>query len=482
MYVIIYKIIILTGRFLKMNIPKLNTKINAGKSVIRLPYLSDLFPCFLLFLAGRASVIGMYPFGMAMFCAAFKKNVSYMGILTLILSGISSGCGIWTYKYILGTVLFWLYSRIREDYRNVPILSSLISGMCLFLGGLVLTLYYPTGTYNFLVICIESVLCAFFYIVFDKASMLFTYSRDGLGEQELVSGAICLGIFITGVSDILLPFGINLASLITMYAIMSISMHEDLAVAGCGGLASGFICSMSSSSAITLMGFYGLSAMAGNLLKGFRKYGVALGFLGGAAITLLYIGSSFKIPLSILEVLLATAIFMLTPDKIHQKTGIFIKRTLHPEIIPESTRMREYLKSRLKKAAFVFSELKETVVSATERRLKLYTKDMCSIFDEVTDRVCKKCADCGRCFGENKNNTFRIIFSLLDTLETQGFCNEKNAPKEFLVLCEKARFFCRNLHTFMSFTKQKPSHSVKTSTAVTFWYCNILSFQLFSTH
>ena len=258
-----------------MNIPKLNNKFNSEKNVIRLPKGTDIFPCFLLFLAGRASIMGMYPFGLAMFCAAFRKNVSYLGILTLIISGLSSGSGLWTYKYVLGAILFWLYTRISTDYRKNAVLSSLLSAACLFLGGLILTLYYPTGLYDFFVICIESVLCAFFYVVFDKASMLLTYSREGCGEQELISGALCVGIFITGVSDIFLPLNLNLASILTIYAIMSIAMHENLAVAGCGGLAAGFICSMSNSAAITLMGFYGICAIGANLLKSFKKYGVA---------------------------------------------------------------------------------------------------------------------------------------------------------------------------------------------------------------
>lgn len=424
-----------------MNIPKLNNKINIGQSIIRLPKLTDIFPCFLLFLAGRASVIGMFPFGIAMFCAAFQKSISYIGIITLVLAGISVHAGIWTYKYVLGAILFWLYSRIREDYRNNSLLSSFVSGACLFFGGLVLTLYYPTGMYDFLVVCIESVLCAFFYIVFDKASLLFTYSREGCGEAELVSGALCLGILITGVSDIILPFNISLSSLITIYAVMCIAMHENLAVSGAGGLAAGFMCSMSNTAAITLMGFYGLCAIASNLLKGFKKFGIVLGFLGGSAITLFYIGNSFEIPLSIFEVLISVLLFILTPDSVHKKIGVFFKRTLHPEIVPETVRMREYLSDRLCNASDVFLKLKDTIKSATDRRLNLYNKDMCSIFDEVTDRVCRKCSTCGKCFGENQNNSFRIIFSLLEVIESQGFCNEYNAPSEFLNLCEKPEVF-----------------------------------------
>lgn len=424
-----------------MNIQKLNTKINIGKNVIRFPKLSDIFPCFILFLAGRTSVIGLFPFGLSMFCAVFEKNVSYIGIISLVFAGISAGCGLWTYKYAMGAIFFWLYTRLNEEYRKKALTSSVISALCLFLGGLILNLYYPTGLYDFLTTCVESVLCAFFYTVFDKASSLLTYSREGCGEQELICAALCIGIFITGVNDINFPPGINLSSLLTMYAIMSISMHEGLAVSGCGGLAAGFICSMSSNNAITLMGFFGLCAISANLLSSFSKYGTALGFLGGAAVTLMYIGNAFAIPVSVFEIGICMLLFILTPDSIHKKISFFLKRTLHPEIIPEAVRMCEYLSERLMRASDTFSALKETVTACSDKRLKFYNKDMCSIFDEVTDRVCRKCSNCGKCFSENKNNSYRIIFSILEITESKSFCTESNAPREFLALCKKPEVF-----------------------------------------
>lgn len=424
-----------------MNIPKLNNKLNSQKQIIRTPKLTDALPCFILFLAGRASVMGMYPFGVALFCSVFQKNVSYLGIITLVISGLSSGCGLWTYKYVLGSILFWLYTRINIDYKKNIIISSLLSGVCLFVGGLILTLYYPNGIYDFFVICIESVLCAFFYVVFEKAALLLTYSREGCKEQELISAALSVGILITGVSDITLPLGLNLASLLTIYVVMSISMHENLAIAGCGGLAAGFICSMSSPQAISLMGFYGICGISSNLLKSFKKYGVALGFLTGTAISLMYIGNSFLIPVSLPEVVLSILFFILTPEKIHTKIGVFLNHTLHPEIVPESVRMREYLSEKLNQTSNIFHTLRDVVKTASDRRLRFFNKDMCTIFDEVTDRVCRKCPDCGRCWEGTRTNSYRIIFSLLDVIETQGFCNRKNAPSDFLSLCSVPDLF-----------------------------------------
>ncbi len=420
-----------------MNIQKL--KINSN--VIRLPRLSDIVPCALLFLASRGSVIGMYPFGIAMFCSVFSKPVAYLGILMLISAGFSSGLGIWIVKYILGSVLFWLYTRIKEDYRENTVMSSLISGFCLFFGGVLLMIYYPTGMYDFLVICIESLLCAFFYVVFEKASAVFIYSKTPHSEQELISAALCLGIFITGISDINLPFGINLGSLITALTVMSIALHENLAIAGCGGLAAGFICSMNSMAAVTLMGFYGICAIFGNLLSTFKKYGVALGFLGGAAVTLLYIGNSFEVPVSISEVVLSVLIFTILPEKFHSKIGRFFKRTLHNDIVPAEVRMKEYLSSRLYKASRAFHELKENFLESSEKRLKLYNKDICTVFDEVAQRVCRSCPNMGKCWGENYSDSYRIVFSILETMENQGFCSLNNAPEKFLSMCKNPQGF-----------------------------------------
>ena len=73
---------------------------------------------------------------------------------------------------------------------------------------------------------------------------------------------------------------------------------------------------MSSPSAVVTMGIFGISALFGNLLKSFGRFGVALGFLGGSAVTLLYAGSASSLPVTIIETAIGAVLFVLTPNKV----------------------------------------------------------------------------------------------------------------------------------------------------------------------
>ena len=52
-----------------------------------------------------------------------------------------------------------------------------------------------------------------------------------------------------------------------------------------------------------------------NLLKSFGRFGVALGFLGGSAVALLYAGSASSLPVTIIETAIGAVLFVLTPNK-----------------------------------------------------------------------------------------------------------------------------------------------------------------------
>ena len=89
-----------------------------------------------------------------------------------------------------------------------------------------------------------------------------------------------MGVFITGLSGIVFPYNISLANIVSVYAVLCIALHGGIAAAGSGGLCIGFMSAMSSPSAVVTMGIFGISALFGNLLKSFGRFGVALGFLG----------------------------------------------------------------------------------------------------------------------------------------------------------------------------------------------------------
>jgi len=434
--------------------PKLQyTKNSSFSYFLRLPRITDTIPFLLIILAARCSILGIRPFAVSMFCGAFDLKTGYLGLAAVIIGFLSCGQISELTPYLISMLIFWLYSRLHENYENEPILSSVITGTLLFLCSITQLMYDDINLYKIIILFTESITCAFGYILFSNGASLIRYSRKPPSEQELLSGAVCIGIFISGLSGIMIYPGIELSKIISAYAVMCISLHMTLSVAGSCGVAAGLICSMNSINAIILTGLYGLAAIIGNMLKSFEKYGVALGFLGTCAIILLYIGDTVTV--SVTEIIASCILFIITPGGIHKNIGSFITRTTHADLVPADVRMREYLQSRLSLSGHAFAKLASVYRGVTEKRIRMHNKDLCTVIDNTVKNVCAGCANSVKCMETEKANSYRIIFSALETLEINGYCRPSNAPREFTAMCSNCEIFlCELAHSYELYKKE----------------------------
>jgi len=434
--------------------PKLHTvRKTEIPAFLRRPVLSDAVPFTLMFLASRCSMLGISPFAVSFFCGAFDLKAGYIAVVAVFAGLLSRGIAEESGKYILAMLLFWLYSRLKENYKENTVLSSAVCGVLFFTSGIVSMFYTEPGIYRLMVLGIESIICAFCYIVFEKASGILVYSRKPPSEQELISGAVCIGVFISGLYGVTILPDVDISKVITAYVIMLVSLNMSLAVAGSSGIAAGLICSMNDINAITLMGLYGAAAMFGNLLKAFGKYGVALGFLGGCAVTALYVGDSVTV--SVVEIIGACVLFAVTPGRIHKVFHAFFGRAVKADVVPADVKMREYLLSRLGMASRAFSGLASVYRGATEKRLRMYNRDICVIIDNVTAKVCRSCPEYGRCVSGREAEAYRVMFSVLEILENRGFCRVQDSPMEFQSMCRNSEIFlCELSHEYELFMRE----------------------------
>lgn len=418
--------------------------INKHADVLRAPALRDFGISALLFLASRAAVFGTYPFGAAMFAACFDKSIAYIGITVMCIGLMTAGFNAGLVKYLIAALLFWIFTRVDLPFKNNrKIVNSVICGGSVLIGGLIVLTYTFTGVYDIFLLIMESMVSAVMYIVFDKARGLIKNGkkRERAAQDELISAAMCVGVFITGLQGIVFPLKISLANIVSVYAIMCISLHTTLTAAGSGGMCLGFMSSMSTADALLTMGVYGLSALFGNFLKNFGKFGVALGFLGGSSIALLYMQSASSLPVSVLDIAIGAAAFIATPKSVHNRIGVFFSKSAQLEPLSVDVRMRDYLAMRLERGADAFKSLEECFSSASDKRLKLYNKEIGTLFDEVADRVCEGCSMASKCWQSDFSKTYRSIMLLLDTIETSGVLTIGSVPREFREKCIRTELF-----------------------------------------
>lgn len=435
---------------------RLSTTEEKTSKIIRLPDKSDILNSILLLCLSRASLLGMFPFSVAMFGAVYDKRVAYLGIATMLLGLLTKGVGTNSIKYVFAALVYWLFTRLKPENDNKILSAAVCGGSILLCGGVLLPYINPT-LYGAMILVAESVLSAFLFIVFDKAKVL-VYGRGNrtqIGQEELICLAVCVGGFITGFSGINFPFNISISNILTMYTVMTISMHVSLGMAGVGGLIMGLMAGMDSENAILYMGLYGLFAMFGNLLKSFGKWGISLGYLGGSAVALLYIGSVFKFPVGITEIFITSALIIGTPKKVNYSIGAFLSRSFHMEVIRADIRVKEYLSNQLEKIAKSFDKLEECFFNVSEKRLKMHTNEVADMFDSVADKVCESCGMNKQCWQKEFNDTYRQMFTILDTIDKKGYCDSANAPELFKDKCVRLESFLIEFSHMYEVYKQK---------------------------
>lgn len=422
-----------------MSQPGIKEKRNI--EALRAPNIKDIGISLLLLLASRASLLGMFPFGAAFFAACFDKSIAYVGITVMAVALMTTAGKAALVKYLVAVLVFWIYTRFRT--RDNTIADASCCGGAMFIGGLTFLIYNFAGVYDILILLVESIVTSVMFIIFQKAYGLMENRRrrSQTAQDELISIAVSIGVIITGLSGIVFAHNISLANIVSVYAVMCIALHGTLAAAGSGGLCIGFMASMSSPSAVVMMGIFGMSALFGNLLKAFGKFGVALGFLGGSAVALLYAGNSFSLPVSVIEAAVGAVLFIATPKKVHNIINGFFSRSLVIESLSTDIRIREYLSMQLEKTATAFRSLEECFENASEKRLKAYNKDVASLFDEVADRVCEGCPNAPKCWQNDFTHTYRSIMLLLDTIETKGILTADSVPVNFRERCLRCELF-----------------------------------------
>lgn len=419
----------------------MNTKLQTKpRTSLGLPKIRDLIYSVLLFFAARASVIGVFPFGIAFYAACFDKSCAYIGILALCAGYMSVQSGIGVVKYIIAALIYWIYSGLKNE-RNSPVADSAVCGASVLIGGGVMLVYNFLGLYDAVVLVMESIASALMYIIFMRAQNMF--SRDsmkhGAGKDELISMAISAGVFITGLDGIKLPFNMGLSRIISVYVIMLMASKLSLTAAGSGGMCVGFMTFMSKTGAPAAMGVYGLAAFFANLLKSFGRFGVALGFLGGAAAAMLYTGSAM--PINIQEAMAGAFLYVITPKKFHKLVSSFLFRAVHIEAVDTKDRIKEYLSMQLDRTAQAFNSLSECFIGASDKRLKLYNKEVGLLFDETASRVCDGCKRKSKCWGCDFTKTYRNIMSLLGIIESEGVLEVNALPDDFRDTCVRGGLF-----------------------------------------
>ena len=423
--------------------------LTLGKKVqVRLPTADDFIKTGLLVLISRAAVMGVMPFGIAFWAAAVPARSAYLGLFGMLLGILSAGGDV--LKYSLAAGIYLVYTFFRKSKVTDPI----FCGFSVLIGGIVSVLFAGQSLIYMVMAIPEAILAALGYMVSLHACRLVKSYRNNTraSQEEIISAVIMCGIMLTGFSGINITHNLHICIVLGIYLILCVSRCMSVAAAGSIGLALGFICSMNMPSAMLIMGVCGIGAILSNLLKDFGKAGCLGGFFAAGIISAVYTGNYSEPPVSLYEFLTAAVMFTVTPKAVLAKAQSVITKTVKNTSGGKEMRIKEYLSGELKHIAKAFTDLAESFLSASKTgENTMQAQDM---FDEVAERVCKKCPKWGECWIDGFNEMYRHMYGILKVIETSGYCDINNLPIAFKDKCVRAESFIGEFNHLYEIYKQ----------------------------
>ncbi len=406
-------------------IPKIPEK------TITLPEKEDILKGIILIALSRASFSGMSPLGLA-FAATFPIDNAYIALIALC-TGMASA-KISALKYILSFFIYYIlvYLKKAED----SMVKAISLGASVLLAGVAVFFWTGATVNSFLYLGLEVFITGVLFYLF---SFLDEKSARGHLAQLVVLGGI-----LSGISGVMLPYiNSSLSVFFVIFISMCICYACDASVSSLACMILGFVMNMASQDAVMIAGTFALAALLSSFLSYMGKLGIAVGFLCGITISVLYRGSLDGI--NLVDIFMPVAIFVLLPETIHFKISGSINSRF--DATYDDTAVNTRVANQLKTIAKAVCDLADGVNLLSEKQKT--DGEMKELFDTVSARVCRGCSLEANCWKKDSRKTYNNMYELWKTIEEDGYCDHSNMPLRLRQVCMRSEsFLCEFKHVY----------------------------------
>ncbi|HPD01114.1 MAG TPA: stage II sporulation protein E, partial [Acetivibrio sp.] len=404
------------------------------------------------FLLGRVSLFdNLMPFGMAFYAASAGIGTSRALMAAAVILGMITGGAV--EELYAGLMFLAAFTVIEWLFKNKAANNSVVHPV-MGLVSIAVSQLIPVSMHGFLMYDVFRALLytalVFSLIFIFKRSIPFfngTSSSRVLSSEETISAAILAAIALTGFGDMQIA-GASLTNVFGILAVILFSFKAGPAVGSAVGVIVGLVITLSNPVTPLIIGTYGFCGLLSGVFRNLGKIGAGLGFIIGNAMLTLYINGSTEVFIYIKDIIFASLIFTVIPQKIIN--NVMVAFSASPAVLKDkacySERIKELTAERLNSFAKAFQELSKTFDEISQTQMVTGNQDISSLFDRVADKVCKDCSLCLHCWDRNFYNTYQVMFKVVESLERKGWIEERDIPAYFMERCERIGEFVKQVN------------------------------------
>lgn len=425
------------------------TDENAAKKGIELKIgIADSVSVLLCFAMGYCSIFsGMTPLGPAAYAAVFSAGRWYLYLAAAALGIIRAKTDLSALVYLASMAVSTLFMGfLKSGARTLT--RAVISAVSLFTALTVSNII--TGFYMFdaLSAFAESAICfgAVFMFITALPVILNGNERRYISDVEAISVICVFALLVRCMASLPLVFGINPSVVCAIVLLMVINLEGEIASGAAMGVILGIVAVTDTQSMCSSVGAFAIASLCSGVLKKFGKWGIIFGFTFANALFAAFFREEI-LPFDIFEVVCASVIFAVLPQKITSYISSFPAKTVHTSADTNVThdKLQTMISDRLKRLSCSFSSLASSYERCFENRT-MSKQYIIRMLDTASSKICPDCGLKYSCWERGYKASYAAMLDMLKKAEEKGSLSVSDIPEPFSSKCIKSDGFVKSFN------------------------------------
>ncbi|WP_100405945.1 stage II sporulation protein E [Bacillus solitudinis] len=399
------------------------------------------------FLLGRAMILSeLTPFVLPFLAAIYmvKRERAGLAALSLLAGALTSYHG--EFLFVVGAIFIYVLMQkvvsrfINDTTKALPYTVFSASVVTRLL--LVFLTEQTISNYSLMMATVEAGLSFILTMIFLQSVPLLTSKKlqQPLKNEEIVCLIILLASVMTGTVGWVM-YEMTVEHVLARYLVLLFAFVGGAAIGSTVGVVTGLILSLATVASLYQMSLLAFAGLLGGLLKEGKKVGVGLGLLIGTLLIGMYGEGGANVTITLLESLVAIAIFFATPKDLVSKLARFI-----PGTVEYSKEQQQYLRKirdvtagRVEQFSTLFQTLSNSFQAPSQTTEVLDEEQEIDYFlSNVTEKTCQSCFKKERCWVENFNKTYDSMQRIMTETEKLGEIRDQALLSEWKKHCIKS--------------------------------------------
>lgn len=384
----------------------------------------------------RASFCGMNPLAIGYFTAAcMGKTGGGMAFMAGFLGAASIMYPTQLIKYALamiGSLVFMESPFVKK--RNIPQpVGYALPSLLLLIISLPLNYSEPFERGAAALIALEAAIAAISSVVFKIGVDFMMQAAKGfkMNNEQMVSIAVIVAVIIYAIPEFKNPYVAPIETTV-LFVILFFTYKYGVGQGTITGAVCGFVLSLRGAP-VSDVAMYTMLGIIPAVFRDMGRFPTASIYMITAALMGL-VNASMRLTIQEIGALVSAVIlFLLLPGNLIYRVDA-AGGTGHQELLA-SQNLRKIAKTRMRIFSESFLKLSKTLDTITEKQTKLNQNEIDSIFEDISEKLCKNCVNCNNCWENKFKQTYEAACTLFEAAEKKGIIEREDIPKEFLSDC-----------------------------------------------